>query len=68
MQKERCRFLRTKDMYIEAPRPDEARGCPQPPPPVNFWCIRTLTEVGPDDQLAGTRECRMPGRPCFARR
>ena len=28
------------------------------------WCIRTLTEAGPDDQPAGLQHCN-PQRSCF---
>lgn len=30
-----------------------------------YWCSRTCTPVGPDDELAHPLHCR-PGRGCFA--
>lgn len=28
------------------------------------WCLRTLTETGPDDKQVGIQICN-PSRPCF---
>lgn len=29
-----------------------------------YWCARTCTPVGPDDELVHPRAC-LPGRPCY---
>jgi hypothetical protein len=69
MPNEPCRYLRTKAMYVDGPPPGETpQGAPPAPPPVNYWCNRTLTEVGPDDRLVNPRDCLAEGRPCYARK
>ncbi len=29
-----------------------------------YWCLRTCTEIGPDDQIVDVDDCR-PGRGCY---
>jgi hypothetical protein len=60
-----CRHLRTKALFVGATpeeafaeKPDdEARSC-------HFWCNRTQTVAGLDDQPVDKDACR-PGRECF---
>jgi hypothetical protein len=62
-----CRFLRSKTMYIPqvgeveaiAPTKDATADAA-----CHYWCNRTLTEVGFDDQPVHRDVCR-PGRACF---
>jgi hypothetical protein len=57
-----CRFLRTKKMYIPALHlegdPRRETGTAQ------FWCLKTMTGVGPDNDLVRGAACRS-GRPCW---
>ncbi|HOW66193.1 MAG TPA: hypothetical protein P5186_13325 [Candidatus Paceibacterota bacterium] len=60
-----CRHLRTKKMFIpfqndSAPGVAEEISGQHP----HFWCNRTLTEVGQDDQPVDPCRCREP-RACF---
>jgi hypothetical protein len=61
-KKERpCRFLRSKEMYHQAPgAPEDAFSAGA------YWCIRTQEGFGPDKDPADPAEC-CPGRPCFTR-
>ncbi len=67
-----CRHLRTKMEFVtrDVERPsgrpaewdeDLTRGGTAH----RLYCRRTLTVVGPDDDLAGPRLC-VTGRPCYA--
>jgi len=60
-----CRNLRNKAMYIPALADNAfSEGTAEEPRSGHCWCNRTLTEVGPDDRLAGPRDCTK-GRSCF---
>ena len=56
-----CRFLRTKKMYIPAlhvegdPRRDTGTA--------QFWCQKTQTGVGPDNDFVHSSDCQK-GRAC----
>ena len=54
-----CRCLRNKGMYIDA-EPD-----PLVPNPHDghYWCIHTMTLLGPDGKVAEPVACG-PGRSC----
>lgn len=60
-----CQHLRTKKMFIPAQAaeafspPAEEQGSP------HCWCVRTMTEVGPDDRQVGLEMCN-PHRRCFS--
>jgi len=30
-----------------------------------FWCLKTMTTFGPDDELVARLDCRDPSRPCY---
>jgi hypothetical protein len=56
-----CRFLRTKKMYIPAL-------CQEGDPRLqtdtaHFWCLKTHTSVGPDNDFVHGDDCR-GGRSC----
>ncbi len=61
---ERCRFLHSKGMYIEANEP----GDEHPVGDGHFWCARNQRMYGPDEQLVGDEFCRNPARSCYERR
>lgn len=54
-----CRFLRTKGMFIDA-EPDPA--VPNPKDGL-CWCVHTQTLLGPDGKVAEPEACG-PGRAC----
>jgi hypothetical protein len=29
------------------------------------WCLKTMKNFGPDDEMVGGRECRDPSRSCY---
>ncbi|HUZ07870.1 MAG TPA: hypothetical protein VMV89_10340 [Candidatus Paceibacterota bacterium] len=60
-----CKHLRTKSMFTGATQQeafaDKEDGRTMP---CNFWCNRTQTVVGVDDQPVHKDDCK-PGRSCF---
>lgn len=58
---ERCRFLRSKGMYINAGLPpgSEITG------DGHFWCARNQRAYGPDDRLCNGDICRDMSRTCY---
>ena len=59
--RERCRRLLSKGLYINAGLPpgEEATG------DGNFWCGHTQTIYGPDDRLCDGDECTDTTRTCY---
>jgi hypothetical protein len=55
-----CRFLRTKGMFVEA-EPDPA--VPNPRDGL-CWCVHTQNQLGPDGSVAEPERCG-PGRRCY---
>jgi hypothetical protein len=56
-----CRHLRHKGMYVypdglPADHDDSAS---------IFWCLRSMTAYGPDDESIGREPCADPNRPCY---
>jgi hypothetical protein len=60
-----CKHLRTKKMFTGA-TPEEAFADKHDEhvTPCHFWCNRTQTVVGVDDQPVHKNSCA-PGRTCF---
>jgi hypothetical protein len=56
-----CRFLRTKSMYV---RGRQALAAVAPSATRCYWCVATMSAVGPDDRQATPEGCRA-GRGCF---
>ena len=58
---ERCRWLLSKGMYINAGLPpgEEATGDGY------FWCGQTQIQWGPDQQICDKAECHDPARSCY---
>lgn len=59
-----CKHLRTKKQFIPA---QEGEAFAEPTEPVAqefYWCNRTLSEIGVDDQPAHAKLCAR-GRCCF---
>ena len=63
----RCRFLRTKKMFIY----DDLFAEPSDPDEVEeddaiYWCMANgMKNFGPDDEHVNGRDCRRPGRSCY---
>ena len=57
----RCRSLLSKGLYINAGLPpgEQAAG------DGNFWCGKTQTTYGPDDQLCDGENCTDAARSCY---
>ena len=58
---ERCRSLLSKGLYTNAGMPpgEKATG------DGNFWCGKTQTIFGPDDQLCDDEHCINSTRSCY---
>ena len=57
-----CRHLRNKGMYVYTdgsarPPHDDHDGTPH-------WCLKTMTNYGPDDEMVGRADCQQSGRSC----
>ncbi len=59
-----CAYLRSKRMYVPAQADEVFSENSESGHTDHCWCNRTLSEVGPDDKLAGLEACS-PQRPCF---
>jgi hypothetical protein len=59
-----CRHLRTKGMYVYSDGLAEGLGDEEDDHAVS-WCLQTMKNFGPDDDLVGGRACRDPSRSCY---
>lgn len=59
-----CKCLRTKKMFIPEHEADALAEQSELDAGAFYWCNRTLSETGPDDQPAHLRTC-IPSRKCF---
>ena len=58
-----CRHLRSKGMYVYTDgQPDETDTDFDN---TAFWCLRTMRNFGPDDELVGRAECCAAARTCY---
>lgn len=57
-----CRHLRTKKYYYGSV--EETLETADLSTTAQFWCLRTMRVVGPDERLVAAHACR-PGRSCF---
>jgi hypothetical protein len=58
-----CRHLRNKGMYVYSDGPDE--GTDDEDDHSLYWCLQTMKNFGPDDDLVSGRECRDASRSCY---
>jgi hypothetical protein len=58
-----CRHLRNKGMYVYTD--DFASGAYNGSDSSIYWCLRSMTAFGPDDDLVDGQECRNPDRSCY---
>ena len=60
----RCCHLRSKGMYVfndaEADEDPYAESGS-----TAYWCLKTMTSFGPDDEPAAGPDCRNPSRSCY---
>ena len=56
-----CRHLRSKGMYVYTDAADPYEDSDS----TSFWCLRSMTGYGPDDEAVGRFECRNPSRTCY---
>lgn len=61
-----CRHLRCKEMYVnDAASLERAQQEPERAfENKYFWCLKTFTARGPENEQCGAEECR-PSRACY---
>lgn len=57
-----CRHLRSKGMYVYNDGTTEAHDDYESS---IFWCLRTMTGFGPDDDIVDRQGCTCGGRSCY---
>jgi hypothetical protein len=58
-----CRHLRNKGMYVYT---DGLGGEPHEGyDNTIYWCLKTMKEYGPDDDVVAGDDCRNPARSCY---
>jgi hypothetical protein len=58
-----CRHLRSKGMYVYT----DGEGDPTHDDYDNtaYWCLKSLKNFGPDDEIVGRPECNDQSRTCY---
>ena len=56
-----CSCLRSKGFYLAGPQDEDLAEFSTTSA---YWCLHTVTVLGPDDILCSPEMCR-PGRACF---
>lgn len=57
-----CRRLRSNGMYVRTDgSPREMDGYDS----TMYWCLRSMTSFGPDDQCVDRMACSDPSRSCY---
>ncbi len=56
-----CRHLRTKRYYYAAP--DDSLETAEQSTTAQYWCLRTMRPIGPDERSVSVAACRS-GRSC----
>lgn len=61
-----CRHLRCKEMYYTSPEQVERARANPAEAFANkyFWCLKTFTATGPENEACGAEECK-PERGCY---
>ncbi|MBX6312186.1 MAG: hypothetical protein IRY99_04600 [Isosphaeraceae bacterium] len=59
-----CRHLRSKGMYVYT---DSSMGHDPygDDDTTAYWCLRSMTSFGPDDEVVGRSACCNPSRSCY---
>jgi hypothetical protein len=58
-----CRHLRNKGMYVYSEPPADDGG--DDDDHSIYWCLKTMKNFGPDDDMVGGRDCRNAARSCY---
>jgi hypothetical protein len=58
-----CRHLRSKGMYVHTDGYGEDTN--QDYDNTAYWCLKSMHNFGPDDELVGRPECSNPSRTCY---
>jgi hypothetical protein len=58
-----CRHLRSKGMYVYTD--GQANQTHEDYDNTAYWCLKSMTNFGPDDELVGGQECKDPSRTCY---
>ena len=58
-----CRHLRNKDMYVLSDTSFDNTG--DDDDHSLYWCLQTMKNFGPDDDMVSGRECRNSSRSCY---
>lgn len=56
-----CKYLRTKSLFTPDPRGN--RALVEPSATATYWCNRSGTSIGPDNDFVGPKDCGS-GRGC----
>jgi hypothetical protein len=56
-----CRCLKTKMLYVAG---RESAPLERASSTAQYWCLETMSQVGPDDALVAPDHCRR-GRECY---
>ncbi len=65
MTAERCRYFRSKTMFVTGQRVEASGEENESPASAYCWCNHTMTEIGEDYRLVGLPECSDPKRRCY---
>jgi hypothetical protein len=57
-----CRYLRSTGMYVYTDGPDTQ--AKKDYDDTTFWCLKTMNNFGPDDELVAFEQCRDRARGC----
>jgi hypothetical protein len=58
-----CRHLRNKGMYVYTDGTSDETA--EDFDSTVYWCLQTMKNFGPDDDMVGGRECRDTARSCY---
>jgi hypothetical protein len=58
-----CRHLRSAGMYLFTEEQDQRRRADYDN--TAYWCLRSFTNFGPDDEMVGRSECCNASRSCY---
>jgi hypothetical protein len=57
-----CRHLRSKGMYVYTDAQDDQDH--EDYDNTAYWCLKSMNNFGPDDEIVGRPECNNPSRSC----
>ena len=62
-----CRHLRTKGMYVYTDGQNDPNAADDDDDfdTSIYWCMKSMTNIGPDDALVCRPDCRNPERSCY---